>query len=288
MVNRQAAFLLIALFMLSTTCTSFALGQEEKQSQPESIVEGEGSERDGLIRSLFPDKGTSWLAGLEESDEFMTMGNRIWAAPAWERRTGRDGIFPVDGDLDGVAVGWRTRNIATPFLSVEAVFLNGGFEPTSGGRTVYEEWQFETLFGYTWTNDEQKMFVTPYTGIRYRNAHNSLGAPLNLAVDQDVWTVPLGVRVDWLRKERMTVGIDARMQWKFHDEQVVSGAFSVEEKTKDELTYRLAVPVTFKFGERTEVELRPYYEWDRFSSDSSTRTTKIGEYGGQITFLLRY
>ena len=284
--RQQLVVFLVVTVMLGVISSTMILGQEGEEG--EATSEPERVRPLSMIRSIVPEKGTDWLAGLEKSDEFATMGNRFWVAPVWERRTGRDGTFPVDGDLNGVGVGWRTRNLTTTFLSVEAVFLNGGFDLTTGSKSVYEEWQLEAIFGYTWTNDEQKLFVTPYAGIRYRNAHNSLGAPLGLEVDQDVWTAPLGVRADRIVNENMVIGFDARIQWKFHDDQLVTGGFSVAEKTKDELTYRLAVPVTFQLTERVEVELRPYYEWDRFSSQSSTRTTKIGEYGGQITFLLRY
>ncbi len=81
----------------------------------------------------------------DDSDDQTTLGRRLWAAPRWERRTGNDGVFPIDGDLDGVSFGWRSRNADSLFLSVEGVIMGGGFDPTVGGKTDYEEWQIEGL-----------------------------------------------------------------------------------------------------------------------------------------------
>ncbi len=223
------------------------------------------------------------------SDEETTMGNRLWVGPRWERRSGNDAAFPVEGSINGVSVGWRSRNADAVFLSVEGVFNDGEFKPTTGGRTDYEEWQIEALVGYTFTNECRSLFVTPYTGIRYREAENVLGAPLNLNVDQDVWTAPFGVRTDFLLTDTIAIGLDARLQWKIEDEQLVTAAaFTIPDEAEHDLTYRLDAPVTFRVCSRGEIEVRPYYEWDRFDSDAGNRKTRIDEYGGQVSFILRY
>ena len=223
------------------------------------------------------------------SDEETTMGNRLWVGPRWERRSGNDAAFPVEGSINGVSVGWRSRNADAVFLSVEGVFNDGEFKPTTGGRTDYEEWQIEALVGYTFSNECRSLFVTPYTGIRYREAENVLGAPLNLNVDQDVWTAPFGVRTDFLLTDTIAIGLDARLQWKIEDEQLVTAAaFTIPDEAEHDLTYRLDAPVTFRVCSRGEIEVRPYYEWDRFDSDAGNRKTRIDEYGGQVSFILRY
>ncbi len=225
----------------------------------------------------------------DDSDDQTTLGRRLWAAPRWERRTGNDGIFPIDGDLNGVSFGWRSRNADSLFLSVEGVIMGGGFDPTAGGKTDYEEWQIEGLLGYTLVNENEDTFLTPYLGFRYREAENALGAPLNLDVIQKAWNLPLGIRADHLLSDSIAIGIDARIQWKTDDDQTVSGVgFTILDSSSDQLTYRIAAPFTVRLSENSEIELRPHYEWDRFDSDTGTRETRIDEYGGQVTFILRY
>jgi len=240
------------------------------------------------LAGLF-DQVPGWTTGLLEcSDNETTLGRRLWVGPRWEHREGNDGVFPVEGSLDGVSFGWRTRNTDSLFLSIEGVVMDGGFDPTVGGRTDYEEWQVEALVGYTFTDECRSMFLTPYVGYRYREAENSLGAPLGLEVDQEVRSAPFGVRGDILLTDNFAVGVDARLQWKFDDDQSVTGAFSIKDSSTDTLTYRIDVPVTIRVCNHAEIVLRPYYEWDRFDSDSTARETRIDEYGGQVSFVLRY
>ncbi|MBO10176.1 MAG: hypothetical protein CMJ68_05385 [Planctomycetaceae bacterium] len=225
----------------------------------------------------------------DEPNDATTLGRRFWAAPRWERRTGNDGAFPLDGDLNGVSIGWRTRNAEALFLSFEGVIMGGGFDLTTGNKSDYDEWQIEGLLGYTYVNEDENLFLTPYLGFRYREAENFLPAPSNLDVIQEAWSLPLGVRADLLLTEDIAIGIDARMQIKTSDEQDVQGpGFSVLDSASTQLTYRIAAPFTIRLTNNTELELRPHYEWDRFDSGSGSRETRIDEYGGQVTFILRY
>ena len=248
------------------------------------IATNESTDTSGEFR-LLPESNKLFA---DESDDRTTLGRRLWAAPRWERRTGNDGVFPIDGDLNGVSFGWRSRNVDSLFLSVEGVIMDGGFDPTAGGKTDYQEWQIEGLLGYTFGSENEDTFLTPYLGFRYREAENELGPPLNLDVLQEAWSLPLGIRADHLLSDDIAIGIDARMQWKIDDDQVVTGAASIVYSSSNQLTYRIAAPFTIRLSENSEIELRPHYEWDRFDSDSGTRETRIEERGGQVTFILRY
>jgi hypothetical protein len=275
--------------LLCPGADSYAFEESEVTTSPAETACGAGCCNDGLESSLWK-HDSCWFAGLcSNSDPQVTLGNRLWIGPRFEHRRGNDGAFPVDGDLNGVAIGWRTRNIDATFLSIEAVIHDGAFDPSVGDSSDYEEWQLETLVGHTWSNECRTLFVTPYTGLRYRRATNVLGAPLNLNVEQDVWTAPFGLRTDLLITDKIAVGLDARLQWKFYDDQLVSGVgVAIRDKSDEMLTSRIDAPLTVQVIPNGELELRPYYEWDRFDSDRSSRRTRLDEYGGQISFLYRF
>lgn len=287
MIRSEVA--LAGLTIVSLLC-SFTRASAFDDSPAEAASCGAGCTGGCSLESSLWKSNPCWFAELcSSSDPQTTMGNRMWVGPRFEHRTGNDGAFPVDGDLNGLAIGWRTRNVDSTFLSIEAVIHDGSFELTTGGSTDYEEWQLETLVGHTWSNECGNLFVTPYTGLRYRRATNVLGAPLNLNVEQDVWTAPLGLRSDFLLTDDIAIGLDARMQWKFYDDQLVSStAFSSRDKSDEMLTARIDAPLTVRISSNSELELRTYYEWDRFDSDRSSRRTRLDEYGGQISFLYRY
>lgn len=241
--------------------------------------------------------GGGWLSSMiGESDSETTLGSRVWIGPRWEERSGSDqdgplGSFPIDGDVSGVSFGWRARNVDALFMSLEGVVVDGDFRTTIGQVTNYDESQFEALFGYTIADDCRTVFITPYTGMRYRNTENSvLSGSLLLDVEQEVWTAPFGIKADALLTDDFAAGIDARMQWKIDDEQVLQtgGQTVLSESGTNDISWRIDVPFTFRVCCSGEIELRPYYEWDRFNSNTSVRSRAIDEYGGQISFIWRY
>ena len=260
---------------------------------------GDGCGYDGCgdAAGLFAHHGSGgWLASmLGDSNCETTLGYRVWVGPRWEERSGYDngtlGNFPIDGDVSGVNFGWRSRNVDHLFMSIEGAVVDGAFNTTTGGRTDYDENQIEALFGYTFADDCRTVFVTPYTGFRYRNAENSVVAfSTQLDVDQEVWTAPFGIRADALLSDRLAVGVDARMQWKIDDTQSVraNGVPFTTESSTNQITWRIDAPVTLRLSQRLELEMRPYYEWDRFNSNSVARSTGIDEYGGALNFIVRY
>lgn len=249
--------------------------------------------------------GTSWMSNLLShsccADQKVTLGRRIWVGGRWDHRDGSDATdsvsTPLDGDLDGMAFGWRTRNVDELFVSVEGVIMDGEFNLTNGNQTDYDEWQIETLFGYTMANDCHDIFITPYTGFRYRNAENTvpLGVPggtpgPTLFVEQNVWNAPFGIRGDMLVTDNLALGVDARMMWKIQDEQniVPPSPFTTTDDSEDLVTWRLDFPITYRVCCHAEIEFRPYYEWDKFRSDSVNRRTDIDEYGAQVSVIYRY
>ena len=226
------------------------------------------------------------------------MGDRIWVGYRTEDRFGTDtgpfGSFPIDGTLDGVVLGAQSRNVGEIFKSVELAFMDGAFNLTDGRRSDYEEFQGELLLGFTRSSCFEDLYTTPYAGLRYRKSSNDIRGNQFVAdatVDQYVWQLPLGMRSDLMLTTKLAVGLDARMQYKMFDEQIVdstalTGAFVQE--TKDCLTYRLEVPISWRALPNGEVTIKPFYEWDRFDSRDGTRSTRIDERGINFLFSLLF
>lgn len=218
-----------------------------------------------------------------------TMGQRIWATYRTEDRSGTDsgpfGSFPIDGELDGIVLGLRSRNVGDVFRSFEFNFMEGSFTTTDGLKTNYDEFQVEGLVGGTRSLFCDNVMLTPYTGLRYRSASNDIRGNLTVQdayVEQYVWSVPVGVRSDLMLTDCLSVGLDGRLQWKFFEEQIVqSTAFPDDfiQEGKDRLTYRLDLPVSWRPCANGEFTFKPFYEWDRFDSTDSTRGTRIDEQG---------
>ena len=284
-----------ATFVLATTVMSGLAGAQDADPVDLHATHDDSyqsrSKVGQFLDNLFAGPGS---ASLDKwgGENRLTLGDRFWIGPRWEGRTGNDGTFPVKGEIDGLVLGARSRNVDATFISMEAIWLNGAFELTSGDLTDYNEFQLETLVGKTWEH-KTNLFVTPYTGLRYRNADNLLrSANFNADVTQNRWDAPFGIRSDYLFSDNIAVGVDSRLQWKFQDKQVVSFTGTtlpdLPQDTKNRLTYRIEVPITFRLGSHSELALRPYYEWDRFDATDESRSTRIREDGIDLTYLITF
>ena len=284
-----------ATFVLATTVMSGLAGAQD--ADPTDLHAGDGDSHES--RPIIGQFVSNLVSGPRSSsldksggENRLTLGDRFWVGPRWEERTGNDGSFPLQGEIDGIVIGARTRNVDALFISMEAIWLNGAFELTSGDLTDYNEFQLETLVGKTWEHETCNVFITPYTGLRYRDADNILrSASFNADVTQHRWDAPFGIRSDYLFSDNIAVGLDSRIQWKFQDKQVVDivdSSTDIIQDTKSRLTYRIQIPITFRLGARGELALRPYYEWDRFDATDGSRSTSIREDGLDLTYLITF
>lgn len=130
--------------------------------------------------------------------------------------------------------------------------------------------RFELDLGYTFKG-QMPLSLTPYIGFGYRFWERDLGS---FKEDYSWFYIPLGLRVAWAPNERISVALNAAVNFMFDGEMEVydwAGASNVAPTTvelDDKIGCSVELPVTFNVARHWAIVMTPWYEYSKIGQSA--------------------
>lgn len=124
----------------------------------------------------------------------------------------------------------------------------------------------ELNLGYTFKG-QMPLSLTPFVGLGYRFWMRDLGG---YKEDYSWFYIPLGLRVAWAPHERISMALNAAVNFMFDGEMTVYD-WDYKDTTvelDDKIGYAVELPVTFNLARHWSIVMTPWYEYSKIGQSA--------------------
>ena len=237
---------------------------------------------------VFGGGGFAWMQDKIKDSQFSPdpkIDGWMWAARAgYEYMNANDIFFRAEGFWRGGKVESDEKDFSTFNVDGSAITVNGKFD------SYAHNYGANGRIGYMWDfGQEQQFAFAPYTGIGYYGQRASFSEGALTGTGDFLagqggqwqarsWYVPVGVYLHYAMGEEFCVGLFAEAQFSFgnyiwekfqtgtEDDGVTPTYAEATSNGKNEVNWRVELPMTWQLTPRWDLQLSPYYQYSTLTS----------------------